>query len=214
MEFSQLAIRHGVWVDADYCAALSIQFSLGVLDRSIVCMIDGKYFFYPSTVAPQFRRGPFPCMGMAIAAGVFALVNSMALQYSNLQSDGRMGSRRKEFRWMLVHWQMQIRILDILLRSAVKSNPEARNAIEQYIYTSTALYSSSPCKTQPNNATQDRIPAQRSDSESAIIQSFCLSPQFQPLLLTHHLARDNESRTGHQSLVDIGFPQTDQASVR
>jgi hypothetical protein len=121
----------------------------------------------------------------------------MTLQYSNLQRDGRMGSRRKEFQWMLVNWQMQIRILDILLRSTVKSKPEARNAIGQYIYTSTALYSSAPRKTQPNNATQDRIPAQRSDSESAIIQSFCLSPQFQTLLLTHHLTRDNESRTGH-----------------
>jgi hypothetical protein len=98
MEFSQLAIRHGVWVDADYCAALSIQFSEGVLDRSIVCTMNGKCFFYPSTAAPQFRRGPFPCMGMAIAAGVFALGNSMALQYSNLQRDGRMGSRKKEFR--------------------------------------------------------------------------------------------------------------------
>jgi hypothetical protein len=59
IEFFQLAIRHGVWVDADYCAVLSIQFSEGVLDRSIVCMIDGKYFFYPSTAAPQFRRGLF-----------------------------------------------------------------------------------------------------------------------------------------------------------
>jgi hypothetical protein len=104
MEFYQLAIRHRVWVDADYCAAPFIQLNEGVLDRSIVCMIDGKCFFYPSTAAPEFCRGLFPCMGMVIAAGVFALGNSMALQYSNLQRNGRIGSRRKEFRWMLVNW--------------------------------------------------------------------------------------------------------------
>jgi hypothetical protein len=87
--------------DPDHEQDAFIQLNEGVLDRSLVCMIDGKYFFYPSTAAPQFRRGPFPYMGMAIAAGMFWLGNSMALQYSNLQRDGRMGSRRKEFQSML-----------------------------------------------------------------------------------------------------------------
>jgi hypothetical protein len=41
---------------------------------------DGKCFFYPSTAAPQFRREPFPYMGMAIAAGLFVLWNSLALR--------------------------------------------------------------------------------------------------------------------------------------
>jgi hypothetical protein len=95
MEFLQLAIRHGVWVDADYCAALSIQLSLGVLDRSLVCMTDGKCFFYPSTAAPQFRRGPFPYMGMAIAAGSFVLGNSMALRYANSRRDRKYGKPEK-----------------------------------------------------------------------------------------------------------------------
>jgi hypothetical protein len=91
MEFSQLAIRHGVWVDADYCAAPFIQLNEGVLDRSIFCMIDGKCFFYPSTTAPQFRRGHFPCMGMAVTTGVFALGNSIALRYVNSRRDRKYG---------------------------------------------------------------------------------------------------------------------------
>jgi predicted MFS family arabinose efflux permease len=52
-------------------------------------------FFYPSTEAPEFRKGHFLCMGMAVAAGVFALANSMALRYVNSQRDRKYGKPEK-----------------------------------------------------------------------------------------------------------------------
>lgn len=48
-------------------------------------------FFYPSSDGPQFRKGHYLSMGMAIATAVFALSNSMALRYVNRQKDKKYG---------------------------------------------------------------------------------------------------------------------------
>lgn len=48
-------------------------------------------WIYPSTDAPQFRKGHFICMGLAIATAVLSLGNSLVLGFSNRQKDKRFG---------------------------------------------------------------------------------------------------------------------------
>ncbi|KAJ5815487.1 hypothetical protein N7474_007264 [Penicillium riverlandense] len=44
-------------------------------------------WFYPSTDGPQFRKGHFVCMGLAIATAAFALANHFALKAINKRRD-------------------------------------------------------------------------------------------------------------------------------
>ncbi|KAL2858530.1 major facilitator superfamily domain-containing protein [Aspergillus pseudoustus] len=48
-------------------------------------------FFYPSTDAPQFRKGHFVCMGLSIATAAFALANHFILKAINHQRDRMYG---------------------------------------------------------------------------------------------------------------------------
>lgn len=48
-------------------------------------------FFYPTTDAPQFRKGHFVCMGLSIATAGFALGNHFLLQGINKRRDRRYG---------------------------------------------------------------------------------------------------------------------------
>ncbi|KAF2807539.1 MFS general substrate transporter [Mytilinidion resinicola] len=48
-------------------------------------------WFYPTTDAPQFRKGHAVCMGLAIATASFALINSFALKAVNSHRDKKYG---------------------------------------------------------------------------------------------------------------------------
>lgn len=48
-------------------------------------------WLYPATDAPRFRRGHLVCMGLAVAAGVLSLANSLALGAINRDRDRRFG---------------------------------------------------------------------------------------------------------------------------
>lgn len=52
-------------------------------------------WFYPSNEGPQFRKGHFICMGMAIATAVFAISNSTLLRMSNKRKDNLYGKPEK-----------------------------------------------------------------------------------------------------------------------
>ncbi len=48
-------------------------------------------WFYPAMDAPQFRKGHFTCMALALATAVLALANSMALGAINRHRDRKYG---------------------------------------------------------------------------------------------------------------------------
>jgi MFS family permease len=48
-------------------------------------------WFYPTIDGPQFRKGHFICMGLAIVTTLLALANSLVLQRTNKSRDGRYG---------------------------------------------------------------------------------------------------------------------------
>jgi MFS transporter, ACS family, DAL5 transporter family protein len=48
-------------------------------------------WFYPATDAPQFRKGHFVCMGLAIATAVLSLANSYILGRINKYRDEKFG---------------------------------------------------------------------------------------------------------------------------
>jgi hypothetical protein len=48
-------------------------------------------WIYPATEAPQFKKGHFICMALAIATAVLALSNSMALAAINRHRDKKYG---------------------------------------------------------------------------------------------------------------------------
>ena len=44
-------------------------------------------WFYPSTEAPQYRKGHYLCFGMSLATAVVSLGNSLALREINRRRD-------------------------------------------------------------------------------------------------------------------------------
>jgi predicted MFS family arabinose efflux permease len=48
-------------------------------------------WFYPSTDAPNFRKGHLICMSLAIATAAFSLINKFALRAANSRKDKKYG---------------------------------------------------------------------------------------------------------------------------
>jgi len=48
-------------------------------------------WLYPVIDGPQFRKGHFICMSLAIVTTLLALANSLALQRTNKSRDGKYG---------------------------------------------------------------------------------------------------------------------------